>query len=359
MLHHLSDHGPGHVLLYGATGFTGRKVARRALERGIPLLLAGRDPSKLAACAAELGGAPHVVVRLDDQASLLRALDGAVAVLNAAGPFEDTMPPVLQAALEAKVHYLDLSGEARTIDRALSHGRAARAQGCMIMPAIGFDVVASDCLALHVVRKLPSATRLALGVFGLEGFSRGSGRSIARQAGAPVLVRREGALAATAPGALRRSFECDGRTRSAVAVTWADVVTAWISTGVPSIETYFGETPELLLAIAANRMLHDSGLGPLAARALDPFIHELNVAHDDGMPEPPTAIVAEARSDHGEIATASLRCPGPYTFTALAAVAVLERVIAGDVEPGFETPARVYGADFVLSVPGVVREEAA
>jgi len=346
------------VVVYGANGATGRMVAARALERGLPIVLAGRDHGKLEALSAALGGVPVRIACLDDQASLVRALDGAAAVLNAAGPFEDTIEPVLRAALTAKVHYLDLSGEARAVQSAAGYSALARERGCMIMPSIGFDVVASDCLAVHVVQKLPTATRLALGIFGLDGFSRGSARSMARQAGAPVLVRRRGALEPSAPGELRRSFELDGVQRSAVAVTWADVVTAFVSTGVPSIETYFGETPALQMAMAANRALHATGMGPLASRMLDPLVRDFGAGNVVSAVEAPTTIVAAARAENGQAVTARLRCPGPYAFTALSAVAVLERVLAGDVELGFETPARVYGADFVLSLPGVARDDA-
>ena len=346
------------VVLYGASGATGRMVAARAVERGLPIVLAGRDHSKLEQLSVGLGGVPVRIARLDDEASLVRALAGATAVLNAAGPFEDTTVPLLCAALAARVHYLDLSGEARAVQSAASFGAAARERGCMIMPSIGFDVVASDCLAVHVVRTLPTATRLALGIFGLDGFSRGSARSMARQAGAAVLVRRRGALELSAPGELRRSFKLDGVERAAVAVTWADVVTAFVSTGVPSIETYFGETPALQMAMAANRALHASGMGPMAARMLDPLVRDFGAGYVVSAVEASTTIVAEARANDGQVVTARLRCPGPYAFTALSAVAVLERVLAGDIEHGFETPARVYGADFVLSLPGVTRQDA-
>jgi short subunit dehydrogenase-like uncharacterized protein len=70
-------------------------------------------------------------------------------------------------------------------------------------------------------------------------------------------------------------------------------------------------------------------------------------------------VVAEAEDGAGRHAVARLRTPEAYTMTAAAAVAILRRVLDGDVEPGFQTPARVYGPDFVLSLPGVEREDLA
>jgi len=55
------------------------------------------------------------------------------------------------------------------------------------------------------------------------------------------------------------------------------------------------------------------------------------------------------------VSRARLTTADGYDFTALAAVAIAERVIAGVFEPGFQTPGRVYGADFVLSIDGTTR----
>ena len=76
-------------------------------------------------------------------------------------------------------------------------------------------------------------------------------------------------------------------------------------------------------------------------------------AHDEVVQE----VVAETEDDRGGCAVARLRTPEAYAFTPIAAAAVIERVLAGDVEAGFQTPARVYGSEFVLTLPGVTRED--
>jgi short subunit dehydrogenase-like uncharacterized protein len=84
------------------------------------------------------------------------------------------------------------------------------------------------------------------------------------------------------------------------------------------------------------------------------------------LPEGPTdaqrasaqmVIVAEARSSGGRCVRARLRTPEAYTFTGTTAATVARRVLRGDLEIGFQTPARVYGADFVLSLANVSRED--
>jgi short subunit dehydrogenase-like uncharacterized protein len=68
-------------------------------------------------------------------------------------------------------------------------------------------------------------------------------------------------------------------------------------------------------------------------------------------------VVAIAEDGRGRQAAARLRTPEAYTFTGMAAAAIAGRVLRDDVEPGFQTPARVWGADLVLGLTGVARED--
>jgi len=97
-------------LLYGAYGFTGRLVAEEAAKRGFKPILAGRDPKKLRSLAERLG-LPFRVAALDDPKALNTTLEGIQAVLNTAGPFVQTAGPLIEACLEKRVHYLDITGE--------------------------------------------------------------------------------------------------------------------------------------------------------------------------------------------------------------------------------------------------------
>jgi short subunit dehydrogenase-like uncharacterized protein len=67
----------------------------------------------------------------------------------------------------------------------------------------------------------------------------------------------------------------------------------------------------------------------------------------------------EVRDPAGQMAAARLRTPEGYTLTALTAVACVERVLAGRAPPGFQTPSRAYGADFILEIDGVRRDDLA
>src|SRR5215472_14014666 len=103
------------VTVFGAYGHTGRFVVAELEDRGWTPILSGRDPEKLRLLARPY---PKLEVRpasIDSPASLDGALAGAAAVINCAGPFLDTATPVIEAALRAGIHYLDVTPEQRAV----------------------------------------------------------------------------------------------------------------------------------------------------------------------------------------------------------------------------------------------------
>jgi short subunit dehydrogenase-like uncharacterized protein len=347
---------PNSLLIYGATGYTGRLVARAAKQRGLVPVLCGRNASKLEALAADLG-VEFRVTELVDPEYLERTLQGIDVVLNAAGPFSITASNLLEACLRAGAHYLDLTGEVAVIEMASRRGAEAKRRNIMLMPAVGFDVVASDCLAAHVFRRSRAARRFFIGVSGLA-LSRGSAKTIIELLGDPVWIRREGVLERIPHGSLERAFDYGAGPRPSVAVSWGDVASAYFTTGVPNICAYFEATAAIR---AHSTMLQLFGW----AVPFTPW-QALLRASVAWIPDGPTdreraervaVIVVEAEDVNGRVVRSRLRTPEAYSFTAIAAAAIAARVLQGDLEPGFQTPARVYGPDFVLSLPGVVRED--
>ena len=350
----MSDADP--LLLYGATGYSGRVILDELLRQGVRPTLGGRDEGKVAPLA-ERHGLPYRVASLQDSERLQAMLHDVRVVLHAAGPFSATAHLMVAACLRAGAHYLDITGEPTVIERLATRHAEARRRRTMILPGIGFDVVASDCLAAHVAARVPGARRLTLAIRGLELMSRGSALSFVEQAGQPVLVRRGGALTPVPPGELERDFDFGDGPRRCVNVSWGDVVTAYYSTGIPDIEIYFEPPPLFRAALLASRFA-----GPLATTG--PWQVWLKM-HADFLPEGPTeaqraavrvVLLAEVEGS-GRRASARLHTPQSYSFTGLSAAAIVRRVLSGDLEVGFQTPARVYGPDFVLSLAGVSRAD--
>ncbi len=85
-------------MLYGATGYTGRLIARHALARGHRPVLAGRNGSEIAALAGQLG-LPYRVFAVEEPTALASELMGVGLVLNAGGPFLHTAAPLANACI--------------------------------------------------------------------------------------------------------------------------------------------------------------------------------------------------------------------------------------------------------------------
>ncbi|MGH2899254.1 MAG: saccharopine dehydrogenase family protein, partial [Solirubrobacteraceae bacterium] len=183
-------------LLYGANGYTGELIARRAVAGGLRPILGGRSVEPVARLAAELG-LDYRIAGVDDAARLDDAIGEARLVLNCAGPFSRTAIAVASAAIRRGAHYLDITGEMDVFESLAARTDDAARAGVMLLPGVGFDVVPSDCLAAHVAAQLPSATHLAIAIQGTTRMSRGTaltgieGLGQGRGAGA---VRRDGRI---------------------------------------------------------------------------------------------------------------------------------------------------------------------
>jgi len=136
------------VAVYGAYGHTGRFVVAELSRRGHEPILCGRDPGKLSAMAATWPSLRRRVAMVSDPASLDAALQGAAAVINCAGPFLDTAAPVVDAALRAGIHYLDVAAEQRAAQDVFEHhAQAAARADVVVMPAMAFYGGLADLLA--------------------------------------------------------------------------------------------------------------------------------------------------------------------------------------------------------------------
>ncbi len=347
----------GQVLLYGAYGFTGQGIARLASEYGIRPVLAGRNPEKLKAFADEVS-LPYITLSLDDNhANLVEVLRHFELVLHIAGPYTYTAEPMLDAVVEAGTHYVDLTGENHVIQSQLDRDAEFRAAGVMVMPAVGYDVVPTDCLNLYVAHKVSKPHHLELVMDSsfaqAEGApaSRGTIKSALEMFSRPLLLRRDGQMVEGEPKVQAR--EIDGVNRTLVQIPWADMMTSWVSTGVPTIEVYQvqdGTIPGWVPWLARR------GWGKaLLTWAIDTF----------APPGPPpeaqqarrTRLVATATNRAGEQFSAEMITPEPYLLTFHSTLLVAQKILAGRRTPGFQTPAGLYGADLALEIPGVTRRD--
>ena len=356
VLDRLPQDRKGQVLIYGAYGFTGAGISKLASEYGITPVLAGRNESKLKPLAESLGY-DYVVLSLENNhENLVKVLKHFEIVLHIAGPYTFTGEPMLDAVVEAGTHYVDLTGENHVIQQQLDRHEEFKAANIMVMPSVGYDVVPTDCLNVYVADQVDNPTNLTVVINGnytaAEGasVSRGTMKSGLEVMGRPLLMRQKGEMVEVSALKVIHRVE-GGQEQTLVQIPWADMMTSYVSTGVPTIEVFQlrqGELPGWLPRVAQS----DFGrriLGWL----IDKFAPE---GPPPGAQETrQTRIVSTATNDAGESASAAMITPESYLFTFHSTLIVAKRVIDGHWESGFQTVGKVYGPDLALEVPGVSR----
>jgi short subunit dehydrogenase-like uncharacterized protein len=346
------------LLLYGATGYTGELIARAAVRQGRSPILAGRNQAAVAALARELSS-EHRVAALDDPAALDRMLQGVGVVLHCAGPFSATSAPMVAACLRQRCHYLDITGEIDVLEAVHAQDAEARRAGVVLCPAVGFDVVPTDCLAARLHQALPGATYLALGFASQGRPSRGTLKTSVENLSKGGRIRSAGRVTPVAHAFRVRDIDFGAGATTAVTIPWGDVSSAYHTTGIPNIECYIAMAPD---HIARLRRLNSFGallrFGPLQA-----WIKRLATRGPAG-PDAATRaqtgmrVWGEVQAPSGDRVTARVQVANGYDVTVHAALAVAQRLLEGlSVVPGHRTPSQLMGDGFVETLPGSSRIE--
>lgn len=343
-------------MIYGATGYTGKLVARTAKAQGLAPLLAGRNEARLKSIAAQ-HGFEYQPISLDDPEALEAGLTQVDVVLHIAGPFSQTSKPMVDACIRTGTHYLDITGEIDVFEACAARNEEAEAAGVMLMPGVGFDVVPSDCLAAHMKARMPDARELTLGISGLGHMSHGTAKTGVESIGKGTRIRR-GDRIITARKTPRRMIDFGSGPKQAVAIGWGDVSMAWHSTHIPDITVYFESSPQL------EQMAKMGGLMRwVLARG---FMQTMLKKRIEKLPEGPSdaeraegysVLYGEAVGPEGETVRSLLRTPEGYTLTAMTSLEIVRRVLAGEAQPGFRTPSSVFGPDFITGFEGCVRQD--
>lgn len=340
-------------LIYGANGYTGELITRYAVERGLKPIIAGRNENAIKSLA-EKHGLEYRVFSLDDVPKLDSALSEVATVIHCAGPFSLTSRQMGEACLRTRTHYTDITGEIAVFEACAAADEKAKDAGIMVMPGVGFDVVPSDCLAMHLKNRLPSATHLTLAFYGMGRISHGTQSTIVMNIGKGGAVRRDGKIMPVPAAWRTREIDFgNGVVKTAVTIPWGDVATAYHSTGIPNIEVYTKS------ALKAMKLLRYLGwlmaTGPMQ-KYLQSKIKPGGPS-DEERAKGKTLLWGEAIDADGNRVESRMQCPEGYTVTALGALNITQKILAGNFAPGFQTPARAYGADLILELEGVSRQD--
>ena len=341
------------VLIYGANGYTGRLIATEAKRRGLDAILGGRSAAALAVLGAELE-LPVRVFDLADAEAVRRGLAGVGAVLHCAGPFSQTCAPMLAGCLATGSHYLDITGEIDVFAYCHRHDAQARAAGIVVLPGAGFDVVPTDCLAAQLKRRLPDASHLVLAFEAGGGPSPGTAKTSVEGLAGGGRARIDGELRRVPLAWKARTFERDGEARTAMTIPWGDVYTAFVSTGIPNIETYMAVPPSTVARLRRLRLIRPLlALGPVQRFLKQRVQSSVRGPSAERRARTGCHVWGEATAASGARAGLQLATPNGYDITTTAALGIAERVLADPPAGGYYTPSLLMGADYVLGLPGV------
>jgi hypothetical protein len=214
------------ILLYGATGYSGRLIAAEARRRGMTrsnrtpryrMVLAGRNYRRVSALAQSLNMEPRSF-GLDDREAVLARLRDVDVILNAAGPFANTAPILARAALGARCHYVDINGEPDVYLQLDDLGRGAVTRRVVMVSGAGYTSAASDLLLDVALAELRSAAgasgatgtlhlgAIRIGMSHVASLSRGSLETLWRSLREQVRIVRVKRAGHAAPGEWQHTF---------------------------------------------------------------------------------------------------------------------------------------------------------
>jgi short subunit dehydrogenase-like uncharacterized protein len=343
-------------LLYGANGYTGRLIADMAKDYGLRPILAGRNATAIKAQADQLG-LDYRVFDLNDQRSLENALLGVPLVLHAAGPFFRTYKKMVQACLATNTHYLDITGEIAVFEGVKRMNDLALQAGLMLMPGVGFDVVPTDCMAAFLKQQQPDATHLKLAFATIGGkLSHGTSMTMAEGLGEGGAARIDGKITKQALGKKGMWVDFGKKKLFTMTIPWGDVSTAFVTTGIPNIETYTTVAPKQFKILKWQFLFNWALRTNLVRNYIKKQIAQKPTGPSAEIRETANSYIwGQVQNAAGEKKTARLVCPEGYKLTAISSLIIAKKVLEGNFKPGYQTPAGLYGSELVLEIPGVSR----
>ncbi len=345
------------LLIIGAYGYTGKLIAREAINYGIQPIIAGRNEMELKALATELNLAYRVIALSDSDQSWHDHLQDVHTILHCAGPFILTFKNVLDQCLKNKVHYLDITGEIAVFEGVKTMDAAIRERGIMAMSGVGFDVVPTDCMAAFLHDKMPNATELELAFYSAGGgVSRGTANTAIENLGTGGAIRKNGKITKVPSAYDTKKIEFAEQSVYCTTIPWGDISTAYHTTKIPNIRVYMATSKQMV-----NNMKWMDRMGfllklPLAKNLLKYMNNRRPAGPTESQNNTAKSYIWGQVKNGNDILSANCVTPEGYKLTALTALLISKKVLAGDYKIGYQTPASCYGMDLIMEIPGVTRK---
>lgn len=344
------------VWVLGATGRTGHAVATLLHEKGVPLVLVGRNRERLEGIVAELGSAPRILVGTLNSTLAELAQDAPAVVVNTVGPFTTNALEVIRACPPG-THYVDVANELLAVEKVLELDREAAAANQVFVTGAGFGVLATESVLMRLCEGQPPATRVRVDALpsvaiepGVIGFALAAtiveiltfgGRQVrqgrlvsSRLAADPTqLTTPDGEVIVTASGP-------SGELMAAWRASKADYVVAASSAASTSV------IARLVIPVM-SAIFRIPGISGFAVNR----IARIRLRAKD-RPRPHSWAHARAEWSSGTVREGWLRAGDGMDFTAAVAAEVTQRLLKGEGRPGAYTPGALFGAGLAEAVGG-------
>jgi short subunit dehydrogenase-like uncharacterized protein len=335
------------IWVLGATGLSGRAIARELADAGQDVVLVGRNADRLAAVAASLASPVHNRAGggLTELAALIAAEKPAV-VVNTVGPFTTSTVPLARASLAAGSHYVDLANELEPVRQLLALHGEARGRDVTLVTGAGFGVLATEALVIELRGDRPAAARARVAAMPtVDGLGSAVLASVVDAVAYGGRRYRDGQLVRTRLGANHERIPFPNSTPTDVlAVPTGELEAARRASGAGDVLAYSSEVPSgrlvraVLPAVSvllAVRPVHTTVQRVINRKRLTP---PAKAGHESWA-------YARLEWDDGTRREAWLHTGEGYSFTARVAARTAARLADGSAVAGAYTPGALFGAD--------------
>ncbi|MFV8166285.1 saccharopine dehydrogenase NADP-binding domain-containing protein [Mycobacterium sp. 134] len=346
----MPDNRSHDVAVFGATGYTGKQIVRELLAAGRSVVCVGRDLDKLRKLAADTGQPVRVeAAALSDRSRVEEICSDVRTVVNAAGSFVETCEPVACAAIAARTHYVDISGEQRSIQYVFDElGAAAAGAGVALIPSAAFYAALADALVTLLAAESGRIDAVDIGYHITDWTPSGAAyANFLRGMGRPIVQFDQGYVEVRTPRLETAEFPDPVGTQTVFTYPAPDAVTVPRHLDVGSVRTWmsastFGSAVPDRFVPLMTRAVGAALRSPFRSPAETLFSATTRSTHTRIDDDPTRFWISVKAEGESGVRTATLSADGIFDLTAPIAAAIVG-ITLGDafVATGAVSPAQI------------------
>lgn len=333
-------------IIYGATGYTANLIIKKAIQMGLPPVLAGRDRSKISSVAKKYG-LKYKVFEINDINVIQANIENSNLILNASSNYKLTAQPFINACLASGCHYLDLCGEISVLKKIFEYNELAKYGNITIIPNSGYHSIVTDCFAGYVANLIENPIELNYYLLDASIPSLGTLKSSLDAFLGGGFVLKYNNFENIKMGSIKTRVEHKNKALTLYASPMAELYLSHISTSIPNINVYL-KIPllySLLLDYFGDYILKllQSEKRTAILNLIDKFVKGPSEAINKKLK---SMIGVNVKNLKGDSLTMWLEAPEAYDFTATLSVEAVKLALSG-LPSGVLTPIQAYGCNFL------------